>query len=315
MRKSLATIPILFVFYSARSQLNIPVRTLPNEVFRAIKKDPNDTTSWSWKRGGLTSATLNQGTQSNWAAGGDNFSLAINAYVNYYVLHKVGRHSWDSNIDFNFGFLQATSLGSRKNDDRIDILSKYGYNFDKKWYLSGLFNFRSQFFDGRTYSGAESSLSSTFLSPAYALLSAGMDYKPNNHISIFFSPFTSRMIIIASDKLSAKGFYGVPAGKHSSNQLGAFGSVNFNKEFTKNIGYKARADIFTNYRNNPQNIDLYMTNLVSFRINKFLSATYNLDLIYDDDVKLFGKDQDSPALQVKSLIGIGFMMRLNQIAN
>ncbi|MDB5232609.1 MAG: hypothetical protein JWN76_3414 [Chitinophagaceae bacterium] len=315
MRKLLATIWVPFILTSVKSQLNIPVRTLPNEVFRTIKKDPTDTTVWSWKRGGITSLTINQGNQSNWAAGGDNFSLAIGAYLNYYVLHKINRHSWDNSIDFNFGFLQTTSLGSRKNDDRIDILSKYGYNFDKKWYLSGLFNFRSQFFDGRSYSGTESSLSSTFLSPAYALLSAGFDYKPNNHLSVFFSPFTSRVIIIASDKLAAKGLYGVPEGKHSTNQLGAFGSVNFNQDFSKNISYRARADIFTNYKSNPQNIDLYMTNLISFRINKFLSATYNLDLIYDDDVKLFGDNKDSPALQVKSLIGIGFMMRLNQIAN
>lgn len=305
----------LLFFTTARSQLNIPVRTLPDEVFRAIKKDPGDTTRWSWKRGGLTSATINQGTQSNWAAGGDNFSLAVNAYLNYFVLHKLGRRSWDNSIDFNFGFLQTTSLGSRKNDDRIDVLSKYGYNVDKKWYLSGLLNLRSQFFDGRSYSGKESFLSSTFLSPAYALVSGGMDYKPNTHISVFFSPFTSRWVIVASDRLAAKGLYGIPTGAHATNQLGAFGSVSIVEDFTKNISYRARTDLFTNYKIKPQNIDVYMTNLISFKINKFLSATYNLDLIYDDDVKLFGKNQDSPALQVKSLIGIGFMMRLNQIAN
>ena len=32
----------------------------------------------------------------------------------------------------------------------------------------------------------------------------------------------------------------------------------------------------------------------------------SVDMIYDDDVKLFGKDKTSPALQVKSIIGAVF---------
>ncbi|MFK4985426.1 DUF3078 domain-containing protein, partial [Klebsiella pneumoniae] len=91
---------------------------------------------------------------------------------------KKDRHGWDNNIDVNLGYVQTTSLGGRKNDDRIDYLSKYGYKMDStgKWYLSGLFNFRSQFFDGFTYSSNVANFVSTFLSPAYVVLSAGFDY-------------------------------------------------------------------------------------------------------------------------------------------
>ena len=64
-------------------------------------------------------------------------------------------------MDFNFGFVQASSIGSRKNDDRIDLLSKFGYRIDSsnKWYASGLLNFRSQLFDGYNYSGGTSNFS------------------------------------------------------------------------------------------------------------------------------------------------------------
>jgi hypothetical protein len=41
-----------------------------------------------------------------------------------------------------------------------------------------------------------------------------------------------------------------------------------------------------------------------------LSATWNVDLIYDDDVRLFGPANTSPALQLKSLIGIGLLVKL-----
>ncbi|MCA6440734.1 MAG: hypothetical protein IM581_12440, partial [Chitinophagaceae bacterium] len=35
--------------------------------------------------------------------------------------------------------------------------------------------------------------------------------------------------------------------------------------------------------------------------------TYNLDLIYDDNLRIFGDNKDAPGLQMKSLIGVGFL--------
>ena len=33
-------------------------------------------------------------------------------------------------LHVNFGYIKTTSLGSRKNDDRIDFISKYGYTLN-----------------------------------------------------------------------------------------------------------------------------------------------------------------------------------------
>lgn len=288
---------------------NIPVRALPTEIFREVKKE-KDTVNWVWKRGGLFNLNMSQGSLSNWAAGGDNFSMALTSYVNYFIFYRQGKHTWDNNIDFNFGLVKSSSLGSRKNDDRVDFLSKYGYRVDtaNKLFISTLFNFRTQFFDGYTYDGDSSTLSSTLLSPAYVLLSIGMDYKPIKGFSAFVSPITSRWVIVASRRISAKGLYGVDTGRHVSTEIGAFASINYAQTLLKNVTYKGRMDLFSNYLHNPRNVDMYMTNLFTFKINKFLSATYSLDLIYDDDVKLFGPKQDSPGLQLKSMIGIGFSM-------
>jgi len=296
----------------AQSSAQPTVQKLPNEIFRTIKKEKDaDTIPWKWKRGGLVNANLNQGSLSNWAAGGDNFSMAINVYTNYFIYYKKDRHTWDNNFDFNFGLLQSTSLGTRKNDDRIDALSKYGYKVDssRNFYLTGLASFRSQLFDGNTYSGDQRTLASTFLSPAYVLFSVGMDYKPRPDFSIFLSPITNRTTFVLNDELSNKGAYGVDSGKHVQNELGAFASLNYTKAIGKNIVYKGRLDAFSNYLNRPKNIDIFMTNYFSFKINRFLSATYNLDIIYDDDVKIFGTNKNAPRTQLKSLIGIGFLMR------
>lgn len=284
------------------------IKKIQSEADRNIKKDDTDTTDWTWKRGGIVNVNLNQGSLRNWAAGGDKFSLAVNSYVNYFLFYRKGKHTWDNTLDFNFGMVQTTSLGSRKNDDRFDVLSKYGHKLTGKYYLAGLVNFRTQFFDGYTYDGSQSIFSSTFLSPAYLLLSAGIDYKTNN-FSAFVSPVTSRWIIVADEYLAAKGLYGVAPGKRAVNEIGAFASLNYNKGFTNNVSYKGRLDLFSNYRHKPGNIDVFMTNFFSFRINRYFSATYNFDLIYDDDVKLFGEHNDNPSVQLKSVIGIGFMMR------
>ncbi len=116
-----------------------------------------------------------------------------------------------------------------------------------------------------------------------------------------------------NDAISAKGLYGVDSFHHSATEFGAYTTFNYNNTIAKNVTYKGRLDLFSNYLSHPENIDLYMTNMFSFRINKLLAATYSLDLIYDDDVRLFGPNQTSPGLQLKSVIGIGFLMPLKTV--
>ncbi len=290
---------------------DLPIKPLITETNKSIKKDA-DTSAWNWKRGGLVNFSLAQGSLSNWAAGGDNFSLAVSSYLNYFLFYQKKRFNWDNNLDINLGFVQTSSLGGRKNDDRIDFLSKYGYKMDTtgKWFLSALFNFRSQFFDGYTYNNNIGTFASSFLSPAYTLLSLGFDYKPTNKLSVFLSPATSKLIIVTNEILAKQAAYGVDTGNHVKVEMGAFATVNYRNSLDKNITYKGRLDLFSNYLNHPENINVFMTNQFSFKINKYFSASYSLDFIYDDNVRIFGSNKNSAALQTKSLLGIGFLKRL-----
>lgn len=286
------------------------VKDLQGNATQEIKKQKIDSGK-TWKTGGLFNLNFGQGSQSNWSAGGDDFSLTINSYLGFYAFYKKGRYSWDNTLDMNYGFLNTTSLGSRKNDDRIDLLSKVGYEVAPKLSVSALFNFHSQFSKGYNYNNdGTKNLLSDFLSPAYILLSLGLDYKPTDGLSIFISPITSRWIIVRNDTLSAKGAYGVDPGKKSKNEIGAFVSVNYLSNLNKIITYKGRLDLFSNYQHNPQNIDVLMNNMFTAKLSKVLTASVGLDLIYDDDVKLFGKNHDSPGLQLKSLIAVGLSVKL-----
>lgn len=286
------------------------IKDLKKSSENTIKKDPNDTIPKIWKRGGLYGINISQGSLSNWASGGEDFSLSINSVLSLFAFYKKDKHSWDNTFDFNFGYVKTTSLGSRKNDDRIDLLSKYGYALNSKLNLAGLFNFRSQLFKGYTYDGnGARTLSSAFLSPAYILVSPGLDYKPVADLSIFVSPIAVRWTIVKDDSLSAKGLYGVDSSKHSNTEIGAFVSVNYLKEFSKVVTYKGRLDLFSNYRRNPKNVDLYFTNVLNVKLSQILSLTWSVDMIYDDDVRLFGKNKNAAALQLKSLIGIGLLAK------
>jgi hypothetical protein len=179
-----------------------------------------------------------------------------------------------------------------------------------KWYLSGLFNFRSQLFDGYSFSGTKANFISSFFAPAYMVISAGLDYKPNTNFSVFFSPLTSRTTLVLNKKLSNLGKDGVDSGRMIKRETGLFVTVNYNKVIASNITYKGRADFFSNYYEKPENINVFMTNFFTFKINKYFSASYSLDLIYDDKINIFGPLKKSPGLQLKSIIGVGYSKTL-----
>jgi DUF3078 family protein len=307
MIKSLL-LSVLFISTLAFSQ-DETVKDLKKASEKEVKKDPADTTVKTWKTGGLLGINLSQGSLSNWAAGGDDFSLSLNGILSLFAFYKKDRHSWDNTLDINIGYVKTTTLGSRKNDDRFDLLSKYGYALNPKLNASLLFNFRSQFFDGYTYPDNVKTFSSTFLSPAYVILSPGFDFKPNSDLSIFISPVTARWLIVKNDSLSAKGAYGIDSSEHTLLEIGAFASINYIKKFNEIVSYKGRLDLFSNYRRHPENIDIYFTNILNITLSKILAVTWSVDLIYDDDVKLFGDDHTNPALQFKSLVGVGVLVK------
>ena len=307
MKKLLATYLLFFpLFLAAQDQ---SVKALQTESGKTISKNSADTSTKKWKNGGFYSINISQGSLNNWAAGGDNFSLSINSLLSIYAFHKNGKHSWDNTFDFNLGYVKTTSLGSRKNDDRFDLLSKYGYAVTSHLNLAGLLNLRSQFFKGFIFPSNVKTFSSNFLAPGYLLVSPGLDYKPTKNLTIFFSPATARLVIVRDSALSNKGLYGVKPGKKSALEFGSFATIGYLKEFNKFITYKGRLDLFSNYKKNPQNIDLFMSNLLNAKLGKVFTVSWSVDFIYDDDVRLFGKNQRSAALQLKSLVGLGLTLK------
>ncbi|WP_423737144.1 DUF3078 domain-containing protein [Chitinophaga caseinilytica] len=284
-------------------------KKLREESVKGIKTTEKDTTGRLWFKGGSFGLTFNQGSLSNWAAGGDKLSLSLLGTFNVFANYKKGRHSWDNNLDLAYGYVNTTSLGNRKSDDRFDLTSKYGYDIGRNWYLSGLFNLRTQLSDGYIYpTDYTREFTSTFFAPAYIVLSPGIDWMPNKDFSLFMSPFTGRWIVVRDQFLSDKGAYGVDTGKHVKSEFGAYVTANYNKEFAKNMTYKSKLELFSNYKHNPGNIDVFWTNVIALKVNKLISANISWDMIYDDDVRVFENKETGimgPRLQIKQTLGVG----------
>jgi len=284
------------------------VKALKADVEKEIKKDDKDTTAQVWKKGGNFMLNVNQSSLSNWSAGGDKFSFSLNAFLSLYAYYKKDKNSWDNKMDLTFGVVQTTSLGRRKSSDRIDYTSKYGYALNKHLNLTTLFNLRSQFANGFNYSKTASGLdtatrTSRSFTPTYLLLSLGVDYRPASNFSLFLSPITARWTLVNDTAIGH--LYGLNPGEKIRTEPGAFLSANYTAKLGKNITYKTKMDLFSNYARHPQNIDIFWTNAVTATIAKYINFSFNLDMIYDDDIANVEPGK-GPAPQWLQLMGIGF---------
>jgi hypothetical protein len=265
-----------------------------------------------WRRGGLFSLNLSQVSLTNWSAGGEN-SIGGNAIVNYFANYKKGKHAWDNSIDLEYGVVKQGKTGKlTKSVDKIEFNTIYGYQASKVWYYGVLANFRSQFTAGYNYPN-DTTIISNFLAPAYISLALGMYYKPDNSFSLFLSPASVRAIIVKEEVLNQKGAFGVDTGKTARTEFGASIKAILNKDFSADFNLQTSLELYSNYLEKPQNVDVNWQMLMSYKLNKFISATLSAQLIYDDNTKLtFYKkdgitvDHYGPGVQFREVLGVGF---------
>ncbi len=297
MRRCLV-IAALLATAAAQAQ-DATVKELQGAASKEVKSAEKD----GWKKGGVFLLNVNQGSLSNWAGGGEQNTLGINGILNYAVNYRKGKNTWDNYFDIALGMQNATSYNKfRKTDDRFDFTSKYGYQVSKKWYATALTNFNTQFLEGYDYGAVTNTKISNFLAPGKLLVSLGMDYKPKDNFSVFISPLTTRWVFKNDADFLSLPKFGVIAGKKVNNELGAYLTAKYNKPLNKWATYTTRLDLFSNYKRNPQNVDVFFTNLLSLKFNKWLATNISVDVVYDDDV--------IKKTQLKEILGIGLTVKL-----
>ena len=263
--------------------------------------------------------TLNQANFSNWAAGGFN-SISVRSKINYMFHYKQDNRMWDNYGSVGYGILdQENNQDIIKTDDHFEYTSKFGYKSKSNFYYAMLWNLRTQMTPGYANPGDDKKVSD-FLSPLYITASLGLDFNWIENLSVFASVVSTKMTYVNNQFLADAGAYGVePAeydeqgnmteeGNNFKAEVGGYVKINFQDDIIENVEMISNLDLFSNYLDKPQNIDINLELLLNMKINKYLTANISTNFIYDDDIKISDKDdpeQGGPRLQFKEILGIG----------
>jgi hypothetical protein len=229
---------------------------------------------------------------SNWSGGGEN-ALSLNSYLDLYANYQREKISWNNDLRFAYGLLSRGKV-LEKTDDKIRLSSTFGYALSEKWNYSADLGLKTQMMPGYA---KDTVRVSAFAAPAYVMLSTGAEFTPHNKFHLLFAPLSGKMTVVADSALSAQGAYGVDPGKRTRSEVGGYVKISFRHELFENVNLQTTCDLFMNYIARPVYVDVDWSFLLTMKINKFLSASIDLRMIYDHDY--------SEDLQFKETLGLG----------
>ena len=267
----------------------------------------------SWLLSGKFTFLGNQSSYSYWTAGGQT-SVSGTIKIDYDFNYDKNGWNWDTKLITAYGL---NSVGGskflKKTDDKLEINSLLGKKFTNNlignWSYSSFINFKTQWTKGYRFrknsEGQEERTELTrFFSPAYLQVGVGLYWKKNKDLWVNMAPFTGRLIMVNrffTDKLEDnKQYFGVSKGKASRFELGASIRSFFKFELLENVFVSNRISLYSDYLDNPANIDLDYTINTEMKINKYLTTNLIIQFIYDhNSVK---------RLQVREVMGIGLSL-------
>ena len=277
---------------------------------KEIKKDSLET---NWNLSGKFTFLGNQSSYSYWTAGGQT-SVSGTIKIDYDFNYDKDGWNWDTKLITAYGL---NSIGGskflKKTDDKLEINSLLGKKFTNNlignWSYSSFINFKTQWTKGYRFrknsQGEEERTELTrFFSPAYLQVGIGLYWKKNKDFWINMAPFTGRLIIVnryfTNNLEDNKRYFGVKKGKNSRFELGASIRSFFKFELVENVFVTNRISLYSDYLDNPANIDLDYTINTIMKVNKYLTTNLIIQFIYDhNSVK---------RLQVREVMGIGISL-------
>lgn len=269
----------------------------------AFAQAVSDTTYW--KNGGDFTLNFTQVSFTNWSAGGQNSVAGVSKFK-YFARYEKSGVKWENLMDVGYGLSKVEGLELQKSEDLIDFASNVGFKASEFWSYNLGFSFKSQFAPG--YNDATNTVkTSNFLSPAYLSLTAGMEYQPVEFFKLMLSPLSGKMTIVTDDEIDARN-YGLETFDATTRmELGATVLSTLKTPIVKNVDLATELGLFSNYLNQPQNIDIDWKVGINMKINNYLSAQINTRLIYDEDIK--DSADDTAKIQFKELLGIGLNLK------
>ena len=289
----------------------------------AIFSFAQDEQPQGWSHKGNIGLNFGQSSYTNWAAGGQN-SVNGQGIFNYEIHYLKGNFKWDNTLNTSLGYsYYSFKKKPIKTDDKIEFTSLAGIKATEHLNYSAELAFRSQFAKGYNYELDSTNYISKFLAPAYITLGLGIEWVPNPHFSLYFSPITGRVTIVNDERLAEEGAFGVntldanDTTHHAINKVryefGARAVAKFQYPLAKNIDFNSKLELFSNYLNHPERIDVDWQNMLVLKVNDWLNANLATHLIYDYDIPFHNEAGDlikGSKVQFKEVLAIGFMINL-----
>ena len=272
----------------------------------------------------LVNVQFSQVQLSQWAAGGQS-SASLIAKVDQFWEYDGTDFGWDIEFHGAFGLLhRPDDQIILKTDDRIELATKLGRRLKEKGSLTALGSFRTQLAPGyATANGLPDAnqVTSRIMAPGYLVLALGVHTKPTKTTTIFLAPFTSKSTFVLDDSLSSQGLFGVLPGERSRHEVGGYVRVGLKEQVTENVTYAVRLDLFSNYLEEPEAIDIFTDHVLTLKVNSWLSTTLGLTLIYDKDVELVLREPNpdipgdlgdvGPGVQLKQILAVGLSLKFS----
>lgn len=274
-----------------------------------VAAEPEATPS-PWTMGGSAGITGSQMTLTNWASGGDP-SVAADFQFNYSIDYKNDKALWQNRVELAYGLNRTESNGMRKTNDKIYISSSYGHKVADNLYISALVKFNTQFANGYDYAAltpeGTPTLTSDFMAPAYISGGVGVEWNPYKWLSVNASPATWKATIVNNEAL--RPIYGLTS-RSQRNEFGGNVKIEAKGTIIGDLSGYTRINLFSNFLQNPQNIDVDWTMRLDLKLNKWLSANINLHAIYDDDIHIPQPDgTKGRRLQLQEVAGVGLLVK------
>ena len=251
-----------------------------------------------WAKVGTFSFLVNQSSFDNWIAGGvSNISGAIG--VNYDFNYSKANWSWDNKIIVAFGITKIKAQDIQKSNDRLEWNSVLGKKAKGNWNYSLFLNFKTQFTDDLN---SETKGPTSILSPGYLQVGPGMLWKKNDDLKVNIAAATSKLIVVDKElTLPDDAYFGVEEGNSVRYELGASIGAYYKFTLMENITMENILNMYSDYLEDPQNVDFDYTINIVMGINKYFSTNLAFQAIYDDNA--------FQGLQTRQMIGLGINYR------
>ena len=261
----------------------------------SIAQETTVDTTKHWIRKGVFTFLANQSSFSNWQAGGQN-NFAGNVGFNYDFNYKNGDWNWDNKWIVSYGLTKIKGADTQKTDDRIELNSLLGKKASGEWFYSAFFNFKTQMDTGLD-PATQTVKISHFFSPAFFQFGPGMLWKKSDNLKVNIAPATSKLIVVHDHFTEFGSSFGVEQGDTSRYELGAAINGYYKFNIMENVSVENTLNLYSNYLEEAQNVDIdYQLNIV-MKINKYLSTNFAFQALYDDNA--------FKGFQTKQVIGVG----------